>query len=165
MHSILIEEIPVDHINEFWEFHIRYLVDDGIVTDDEDIQYFQSSEYRDIIKAHMLRPVDKHHMVYFIRDGLRIGAAQYNTYQSEDGKCFILDFWVFPEYRGGGTGHQCFEALLRYTKHDGARYYEINCTKENAHRFWKSLGFTDYGVDEDGMPVMVRRQDNDIYRD
>ena len=96
MHSILIEEIPVDHINEFWELHIRYLVDDGIVTDDEDIQYFQSSEYRDIIKAHMLRPVDTHHMVYFIRDGLRIGAAQYNTYQSEDGKCFILDFWVFP---------------------------------------------------------------------
>lgn len=165
MNSILIKEIPVDHINEFWEVHIRYLVDDGIVTDDEDIQYFQSSEYRDIIKAHMLRPVDKHHMVYFIRDGLRIGAAQYNTYQSEDGKCFILDFWVFPEYRGGGTGHQCFEALLRYTKHDGARYYEINCARENAYRFWKSLGFADYGVDEDGMPVMVRRQDNDIYRD
>ena len=105
----------------------------------------------------MLRAVDKHHMIYFVRGGVRIGAAQYNTYQSEDGKCFILDYWVFPEFRGSGTGHQCFEALERYTQADGARYYELNCTKENAHRFWLSLGFVDHGADEHGMALMVRR--------
>ena len=157
MHEIQIEEIPVERIEKFWDIHIRYLVDDGIITDEEDIAYFQSAEYRDIIKAHMIRSVDKHHMVYFIRGGIRVGAAQYNTYQSEDGKCFILDYWVFPEIRGNGTGHQCFEALMRCTQSDGARYYELNCTKENAHRFWTSLGFIDCGVDEYEMPVMVRR--------
>ncbi len=74
----------------------------------------------------MLRERDQHHMVYFLRGGERIGAAQYNTYQSEDGKCFILDFWVFPPYRGNGTGHACFAALEAYTRADGAAYYEIN---------------------------------------
>ena len=157
MGMIQIEEIPVEHIEEFWKIHIRYLIDDGIITDEEDIEYFQSAEYRDIVKAHMIRPADTHHMIYFVRNGVRIGAAQYNTYHSEDGKCFILDFWVFNEFRGNGTGHQCFDALQQYTKADGACYYEQNCTKENAHRFWQSLGFVDCGVDEYGMPLMVRR--------
>ena len=154
MQEILIEEIPVSRIEEFWDIHLPYLVADGIITDQEDREYFQSAEYRDVIKAHMLRPADKHHMIRFVRDGVRIGAAQYNTYQSEDGKCFILDYWVFPEFRGNGTGHRCFEALKAYTKADGARYYELNCTKENAHRFWKSLGFADCGVDEYDMPLL-----------
>lgn len=98
----------MERIDDFWEIHFQYLLQDGIITDEEDKEYFQSNEYRNVIKAHMLRPVDKHHMVYFIRDGVRIGAAQYNTYQSEDGKCFILDYWVFPEFRGGGAGHRSF---------------------------------------------------------
>ena len=152
--KIQIEEIPVECIEEFWEIHLRYLIDDGIITDEEDIEYFQSAEYRDTIKAHMLRHIDKHHLIYFVCDDVRIGAAQYNTYHSEDGKCFILDFWVFPEFRGNGTGHYCFEALRQYTSADGAGYYEINCDRENAHRFWTSLGFVDTGVDEDDMPLM-----------
>lgn len=154
---IQIEQIPVERTGEFWELHYRYLIDDGIITDEEDKEYFRSGEYRDIIEAHMRRAVDPHHMVYFRRDGVRIGAAQYNTYQSEDGKCFLLDFWVFPEFRGSGTGHRCFEALEEYTKADGAAYYELNCTRENAHRFWQSLGFLDSGVDEYGVALMVRR--------
>lgn len=154
---IQIEEIPVERIDEFWDIHIRYLIDDGIIEDDEDREYFQSEEYRSVIRAHMLRSLDRHHMVYFRRDGVRIGAAQYNTYQSEDGKCFLLDYWVFPKYRGGGTGHHCFEALEAYTKADGAVYYELNCTRKNARRFWLSLGFADNGVDEYGMALMVRR--------
>ena len=154
MQKIQIEEIPVDRIEDFWEIHFPYLVNDAIITDEEDLQYFQSGEYRDVIKAHMIRSVDPHHMVYFVCDGKRIGAAQYNTYKSEDGKCFILDFWVFPKFRGNGTGHLCFEALRQYTSLDGAKYYEINCNKENAHRFWSSLGFVDCGTDEYDMPLM-----------
>jgi len=157
MEQIQISEIPVEQMEEFWERHMKYLVDDGIIEDAEDREYFSGSEYRDAILAHMERPVDTHYAVWFLRDGVRIGAAQYCTYKSEDGKCFVLDFWVFPEYRGGGTGHQCFEALESYTKADGAIYYEINCEKENAHRFWESLGFRDNGLDEYDMPLMVRR--------
>lgn len=152
-----IEEIPVERIEEFWSKHIKYLVEDGIVTDPEDVEYFVGEEYRGVIQAHMQREPNRHHMVYFVREGLRIGAAQYNTYQSEDGKCFVMDFWVFPEYRGNGTGHACFQALMRYTKADGALYYEINSEKEDAVRFWKSIGFTENGVDEYGMKLFIKR--------
>ena len=157
MVSIRIEEIPVERIEEFWQLHYRYLVDDGIIEDEEDKEYFAGAEYRDVIKAHMLRSVDTHHMVWFVQGDARIGAAQYCTYHSEDGKCFLMDFWVFPEFRGNGTGHRCFEALDAYVKADGAMYHEINCEKENAQRFWRSLGFEDNGMDEYDMPLMIKR--------
>ena len=152
-----IEEIPVTRADEFFSLHLDYLTKDGIVEDDEDVAYFAGDEYRSVIQAHMVREKDRHHMIYFTENGKRIGAAQYTTYQSEDGKCFILDFWVFPPFRGGGAGHRCFAALEAYTKADGATYYEINCEKENAVRFWKSLGFTENGRDEYDMPLYIRR--------
>lgn len=155
---IEIEEIPVENIADFWEIHLKYLVDDGIIEDEEDIEYFSGDEYRDIIKANMLRKNDKHHMVYFTEDSKRIGAAQYNTFQSEDGKCFLMDFWVFPEFRGKGMGHKCFQALEFYTGADGARYYEINSEKEDSIRFWKSIGFVENGKDEYDMPLLILRR-------
>ena len=161
---IIIEEIPVGRIDEFWEIHLKYLIDDGIIDDPEDIEYFSGDEYRSILADHMKRDTDRHHMVYFVRDGKRIGAASYCTYQSEDGKCFILDFWVFRGFRGNMTGHHCFEALERYTKADGAIYYEINSTKEDSVRFWRSLGFVENGADEYGMPLFIKNSPEDLKR-
>lgn len=154
---IEIQEIPVEQIDDFWKIHFQYLTEDGIITDEEDREYFSGEEYRGIIKAHMLRDMDRHHMVYFVRGGEKTGAAQYNTYQSEDGKCFILDFWVFPPFRGNGMGHRCFEALERHTRADGAKYYELNSEKEDSIRFWKSLGFVENGRDEYDMPLFIKR--------
>ena len=152
-----IEEIGPKELPAFWDAHIRYLVDDGIISDEEDVEYFSGDEYRGIIEAHMRRDRDRHHIVYFVRDGERIGAASYCTYESEGGKCFILDFWVFPAFRGNGTGRRCFAALEQYTKADGASYYEINSEKPESVRFWKSLGFVENGVDEYSMPLFIRR--------
>ncbi len=152
-----IEEIGSAALSAFWDAHIRYLVDDGIISDEEDVAYFSGDEYRGVIEAHMQRDRDRHRLVYFVRGGERIGAASYCTYESEGGKCFVLDFWVFPAYRGNGTGHRCFEALEQYTKADGARYYEINSEKPESVRFWKSLGFTENGVDEYGMPLFIKK--------
>ena len=154
---ISIEEIPIEKIDEFWDIHIKYLVDDGIISDEEDIAYFTGEEYRGILKDHMTRSTDKQHMVYFCRDGKRIGAASYCTYQSENGKCFILDYWIFPQFRGNGTGHRCFAALEQYTKVDGAKYYELNSMKEDSIRFWKSIGFVENGKDEYDMLLFIKR--------
>lgn len=154
---INIEEIPVENIDDFWKIHIKYLVNDEIILDEEEIEYFSGSEYRDTLLAHMKRDVDKHHMIYFVKDDVKIGAAQYTTYQSEDGKCFILDYWVFPEFRGNGTGHECFYVLEEYTKLDGAVYYELNSEKEDSIRFWNDLGFVGNGADEWGMKLLVRK--------
>ena len=154
---IEIEEIPVSGLEEFWTEHIRYLTEDGIITDPEDIEYFSGDEYRDIIREHMQRDTDRHHMVWFKKDGTRIGAASYCIYQSEDGKCFILDFWVFPKFRNNGNGRLCFETLEEVTKKDGAGYYQINSTKEDSVRFWKSLGFIEDGTDEWDMPLYTKK--------
>lgn len=154
---INIEEITVEKITEFWDIHIKYLVDDGIISDKDDILYFTGKAYREILKKHMKRSKDKHHLIYFCQGSERVGAASYCTYQSEDGKCFILDYWVFPRFRGNGTGHHCFEAFERYTKADGAKYYELNSGKEDSIRFWKSLGFVENGKDEYGMMLFIRR--------
>lgn len=154
---IRIEEIPAGEADEFFSEHIRYLTEDGIISDDEDIEYFSGSEYRGILLEHMQREDDRHHLVWFRSDAERIGAASYCTYLSEGGKCFILDFWVFPQFRGGGTGHRCFAALEEHTGKEGALWYEINSEKEDSVRFWKSLGFTENGEDEYGMPLFIRR--------
>ena len=154
---IEIEEIPVENIDEFWKLHIKYLVEDGIVTDKEDIEYFKGDEYRDVIESNMRRAENPHHMLYFVEDGRRVGAAQYNTFSDEGGKCYLMDFWVFPEYRGAGMGHRCFEAFEERTKKEGATSYEINSEKEDSVRFWKSLGFIENGTDEWGMPLFVKR--------
>ena len=148
-----IEEIPVERIDEFWVLHIRYLKEDEILDDEEELDWFAGEEYRGVIREHMTREADRHHMVYFVEGGKRIGAAQYNTSQSEDGKCFILDFWVFPAFRGSGAGHRCFHALETHTRAAGAKYYELNSQKKNAIRFWKSLGFVENGKDEYDLPV------------
>ena len=41
---ISIEEIPVENINDFWKIHLKYLVDDGIIDDPEDIEYFSGED-------------------------------------------------------------------------------------------------------------------------
>ena len=154
---ITIEEIPVERASEFWKIQFQYLVDDGMVVTEEEKEYFSSDGYRGHLERLMKRSPDTLHMIYFVRDGVRIGASQYCTFQSEDGKCFILDFWIFPEYRGNGTGHACFEVLTAYTKADGAAYYALNYSKEDSHRFWLSNGFVDNGEDEYGSKLMIKR--------
>ncbi|MBQ5412072.1 MAG: GNAT family N-acetyltransferase [Oscillospiraceae bacterium] len=154
---ITIEEIPAREADKFFEQHIRYLTEDGIITDKEDIDYFYGDEYRGIILDHMQREDDRYHLVWFRSGGERIGAASYCTYLSEGGKCFILDLWVFPQFRGSGTGHRCFEALEEHTKREGALWYEINSEKEDSVRFWKSLSFTENGEDEYGMPLFIKK--------
>ena len=151
-----IEEIAPEELPAFWDTHIRYLIDDGIISDEEDIEYFAGGEYRGIIEAHMKREQNRHHVIYFLCGGQRIGAASFCIYADEGGKCFILDFWVFPAFRGNGRGHDCFSALTRYAEADGAKWYELNSEKEASVRFWKSLGFTENGVDEYDMPLFIK---------
>jgi ribosomal protein S18 acetylase RimI-like enzyme len=153
-----IEEIPRKDIDTFWVLHWEYLNRD--IFDDtfseEDRAYFKSDAYRKSIERFLEREPDRVHMVYFTEGEQRVGCAQYIIYMSEDYKCLILDFWVFPEHRGNGMGHRCFEALTAYTNEDSATYYSINCSDERAKKFWRSLGFVDDGVDEYGEPLMKK---------
>ena len=42
---------PGERIDEYWNIQFQYLVDDGMITTEEEKAYFQSSEYRDVLKA------------------------------------------------------------------------------------------------------------------
>lgn len=154
---IYIKEISAKDINLFWEKHIKYLIEDEIITDKEDIEYFLSSEYRDFLENRMIVDKDRHYFAYFFENDIEIGAVQFTIYNNKDGKyfgeCFILDFWIYPEFRNESKGLECFKKLEKYTKPLGANHYVLNSMKENSIRFWEKLGFRENGVDEWGMKL------------
>ena len=92
--------------------------------------------------------------LFFVRDGIEIGLAMAAVFDSEDGKCFIMEFCVYPEFRGG-AGTACANALLGWSKTVGAKYWELNCSDEQRIRFWKRIGFVQSGLDEWGEPLML----------
>ena len=79
----------------------------------------------------------------------------------EDDKCFIMEFCVYPEFRGSSTGHACGEALLSWARERRASYFELNCDTAPRERFWGRLGFLPNGCDEWNIPLMLRPPEED----
>lgn len=125
-----------------------------------DLAYFLSEPYLAQLKALHGRETDRLHFLFFERGGREIGFAMPAIYESEDGKCFIMEFCVYPEFRGG-TGHTCGEALLDWARERGASYFELNCGTNQRQRFWSRLGFQPNGRDEWGEPLMLRPAEED----
>ena len=110
--------------------------------------------------AHMLRLRSREdgrsRFLFFERGGDDIGLALAVIYAAEEGKCFLTDFCVFPEHRGGGTGRECARSFLAFARESGARYFELNCGGDARRlRFWRRLGFVENGVDEWGEPLLL----------
>ena len=149
----------------FWEqlhmYHKRDIFPDP---QDEDRDFFLSdTEYRTQIEAVHDRPQDRLYYLFFQRNGQDIGFAMPVIFTSEDGKCFIMEFCVYPEHRGGGTGHACARALLAWARARGARYAELNYgSDDRRRRFWQSIGFMENGVDEWGEPLMLLPPEEDV---
>ncbi len=122
----------------------------------EDRDHFLGSEYRTTMQKLHEREQDKSHYLVFIQNGQDIGFALPVIYHSEDGKCFIMEFCVYPEQRGQGTGRACAKALLDWAWENGAQYAELNYGDDTrrAH-FWQSVGFVPNGADEWGEPLML----------
>ncbi len=137
-----IEEIQKKDIDAFWALHWEYLNRDVFDADDteEDRAYFLSEAYRGTIAWFMDRIHDKIHLAYFVRDGVRIGCAQYVTYKSEDGKCFILDFWVF---RNTGETVRGTAVLRRFPNmpKKTARSISQSTSQVNARQLLEKPGF------------------------
>lgn len=121
----------------------------------EDLAYFLSEPYLAQLKALHGRKTDRLHFLFFERGEREIGFAMPAIYETEDGKCFIMEFCVYPEFRGG-TGHACGEALLDWAQARGAQYFELNCGTSQRQRFWGRLGFQPNGRDEWGETLMLR---------
>ncbi len=141
----------------FWEqLHFYYKRDIFPDPEDEEREYFLSDEYRTTMQKIHHRPQDRCHYLFFHRSGQDIGFALPVIYTSEDGKCFVMECCVYPEYRGNGTGKECARVLLDWAKGNGALYAELNYGSDDRRlRFWKSAGFIENGVDEWGEPLMI----------
>ena len=152
------EAITEAEVAAFWE-QLRSYQKRDIFPDpeDEDRAYFLSdTEYRADMQAIHDREQNRCYYLFFQRDGQDIGIAMPVIYTTEDGKCFIMEFCVYPEFRGNGTGKACARILLAWAKENGAAYAELNYGgHERRRRFWKSVGFVENGADEWGEPLMI----------
>ncbi len=147
----------VADIEKFWSqlhtYHIRDIYPDP---DDEDREYFlDDSQYRVHIDFLCLRETDRCRRLFFSRGGEDIGFALTVIYDSEEGKCFLLEFCVFPQFRGRGMGSACAGEFLRWARENGAQYFELNFDTEQRRRFWERSGFVLNGRDEWGAKLMI----------
>lgn len=158
------EAITENEVAIFWEqlhtYHKRDIFPDQ---DSEDLQYFLGSAYY----AHMMkiyrRPQDRCFFLFFHRNGQDIGFTMPVIFNSEDGKCFVMEFCIYPEFRGNGTGKECARVLLSWARERGALYAELNYGGDQRRRhFWESVGFVENGRDERGEPLMILPPTEDV---
>ena len=158
------EAVTESDVAVFWEqLHIYHKRDIFPNPDSEDLEYFLGSEYHDhMMKIHS-RPQDRCYYLFFHRDGQEIGFAMPVIYTTEDGKCFIMEFCVYPEFRGNGTGKECARVLLDWAKEHGTLYAELNHgSNERRRHFWETVGFIENGADEWGEPLMILPPVDDV---
>lgn len=130
--------------------------------DAADLAYFLSEEYLSQLKALHGRKHDRLHLLFFERSGQQIGFAMPVIYETEDDKCFIMEFCVYPAFRGNGIGLACGEALLSWARRRGAGYFELNCGTVQRERFWGRLGFRRNGRDEWGETLLLRPPEENV---
>ena len=158
------EAVTENDAAAFWEqlhaYHKRDIFTDS---DKEELEYFLGQAYRDHMMKINGRPQDRCFFLFFHRGGQDIGFAMPVIFTTEDGKCFIMEFCVYPEFRGSGTGKACASALLDWAKKHGARYAELNYGgNERRRRFWESVGFIENGTDQWGEPLMLLSPEEDM---
>lgn len=151
------EAVTEQDIAFFWEqMHIYHKRDIFPNPDDEDRDYFlDDAQYRTDMENIHSREQDRCYYLLFCRGEQKIGFALPVIYSTEDGKCFLMEFCVFPEFRGNGIGSHCAREFLTWANEKGAKYSEINCATTQRQRFWQRVGFSLNGVDEWGVPLMI----------
>ena len=130
--------------------------------DNEERESFLRSKYHNHRMKSNGSPHDRCFFLIFHRGGQDIGFAMPVIFTTEDGKCFIREFCVYPEFRGNGTGKACARTLLDWAKEHGARYAELNYGgHERRRHFWESVGFIENGADEWGESLMLLPPEED----
>ena len=155
---IIREAVTENDVAAFWKQLRLYSKRDRFpgLNDRNGKSFPGDSECRTCVQNMDDSPQDRCWYLFFHRNGRDIGFAMPVIYTSEDGKCFVMEYCVYPEYRGNGTGKHCAKALLDWAKGNGALYAELNYGGDmRRERFWQSLGFVKNGFDEWGEPLMI----------
>lgn len=150
---IIFEAATERDVERFWTELHNYLRRDMFPDSGEgDVErYLSNQAYQNQVQQVHDRERDRCHYLFFRRNGQEIGFALPVIYDSEDDKCFVLDFCVYPEFRGNGTGTACTQALLKWAKEHGAAYAELSYGEDARRlRFWRRVGFLPNGANEWG---------------
>ena len=158
------EAITENDVALFWEqLHTYYKRDMFPDPNAEERDYFLGDEYRSTMRDIHDRTQDRCYYLFFQRNGQDIGIAIPVIYTTEDGKCFIMEYCVYPEFRGNSTGKECARVLLDWARENGALYAELNHgSNERRRHFWETVGFIENGADEWGEPLMILPPAEDI---
>lgn len=164
MKEIVIRQAATaEDVEHFWQqlnaYHTRDIFPEP---GNEDLEYFLGEEYHHHMESIRTRSRDRAYFLFFQRDGEEIGFCMSVIYDSEDGKCLLMEFCIYPQFRGNGTGSTCAQVFLEWAENMQAEYVEINCDTEQRSRFWSRCGFTSNGRDEWGVPLMIRKPEKAV---
>ncbi len=151
------EAVTEIEVAAFWEQLYNYYRRDIFPAPaNEEQNHFLGAEYRQHMETIHNRPQDRCYYLLFYQKEQNVGFAMPVIYTSEDGKCFIMDFCVYPEFRGNGMGKECANALLKWAEKNGAFYAELNYSGDIRRKhFWHSIGFVQNGSDQWNDPLML----------
>jgi len=150
-----------DELKKFWTMMDEYMARDifpyssiGRVLSQEDKEWFSSTEYRTALYALSKRDVDTFFFAFLMMKEEVVGFVYYGTYLSEDGKCFISEYCILPEYRNKGLGKEYFMIIKESEIRRGAKYFELNVSNERNKEYWEKIGFKFDGYDEHHVMLM-----------
>ncbi|WP_236913731.1 GNAT family N-acetyltransferase [Clostridium sp. Cult2] len=151
----------------FWQLHNEYMNRDifpndeiGLKMTEEEQEWFSSSEYKEHMHKLFSRNVDTAYPIFFIKEKEIIGFCTYCTYHSEDGKCFIIDYCIIPEFRDNGLGTKIFNIIKEMEVSKGAKYLELNVSNKKNMKFWMKRGFRFDGIDDYGVIRLTTKRNS-----
>lgn len=131
-------------VTTFWKLFDSYINELSVnasLGDDFDLDYFYSDEYRDAIEELRIRDRNPLRILFINKEEIIIGFLMYVTYFDEDGKCFLMEYYIQPNYRNLGYGNSAYLNAENHINDEGALYIELTPTNESNERFWSGVGF------------------------
>ncbi|MDP9348330.1 MAG: GNAT family N-acetyltransferase [Gemmatimonadota bacterium] len=85
----------------------------------------------------------------------------YSLVSVDEDSAFIRHFFVLHEHRGRGVGRRAIETLFREIIPPTARVtLDVLASNRAGHRFWQSVGFSDYAIRMERLPASPRTEDS-----
>ena len=78
----------------------------------------------------------------------------YALVHTDEESAYIRHFFVLPEHRRGGIGRRVVDTLMKDVIPPTARTtLDVLASNRTGHRFWHSVGFTDYAIRMERLPT------------
>ena len=106
----------------------------------------------DHLEARMRRWIEEgdYKAIVFLEEGKTVA---YSLVSIDEDSAYIRHFFVLHEHRGRGVGHRAIATLLGEIIPPELRItLDVLASNEVGHRFWSSVGFSDYAIRMERLP-------------